>query len=436
MKLKAFILIYLIISSISTGIAAYFLPAYASRLPWLFLIFVVDIYFLWLIFCRLNRYGWFVRGFILGFIFLPSILLLIFLSSNIVLSPVEWNFVLRTYVLGVSVALLIMRVPPLLAFVIPDITSVFINRSFKNFKPASLTKWIRFSFIVSALIGIIIAYGMVKGVDDFQVVEHKVHLYNLPDSFEGYKIVHISDLHLGRWYSNKPLQEARDIVNSLNPDLIVITGDIVNYSTSEAHSYKEILAPLRAEHGVYVVLGNHDYGDYLKWRSPELKQQNQDDMQRIMDELGWKLLENRNEIIRTGDGCLAIAGVAHYSTKKYIPNRADVGLALQGITSSCISILLSHSPQIINLLRNVDQKVDIVLAGHTHAMQIGLRVGDKEFSPASFVYRYWGGPFEIQMQNNNNIFLYVNRGLGHVMIPMRIGIKPEITLLVLTGQNV
>jgi len=435
MKFKLFSFIYLMIFIVCIVVTANFLPAYASRLPWLLLVCIADIYFLWAILYRSGSFRRLITWLIIFFTFLPSILILVFFYSTVVISPVEWNSVLRTYLVGIAVALLIMRVPPLLAFLISDIYILLLKHSFNGLKHASLPKWSLLSFILSALVGIILIYGMVKGVYDFRVVENKLLIHNLPRSLEGYKIVQISDMHLGRWYSNKPLQKAYEIVDSLSPDLIVFTGDLVNYATSEAQPYKQILALFKAKDGVYAVLGNHDYGDYLKWKHPELKQQNLNDIHGFFEDIGWILLENRNEIIKRGNDCLVIAGTAHYSTKKYIPNRADLKLTLQNIPDSCITILLSHNPQITDLLTYTDQRVDIVLSGHTHALQIGFRFKNKEFSPASFIYRTWAGQYEIVTKDHDKTFLYVNRGLGHIMIPMRIGIRPEITLFELTSQN-
>lgn len=435
MNFKLFSFIYLMIFLVCIVVAANFLPAYASRLPWLLIVFIADIYFLWAILCRSGGFRRLITWLIIFFTFLPSILILVFFYSTLVISPVEWNPVLRTYLVGIAVALLIMRVPPLLAFLISDSYILLLKRSFKGLKHASITKWSMLSFILSALVGIMLVYGMVKGAYDFRVIKQSIHIYNLPKSFEGYKIVQISDLHLGRWFSSKPLQNAVNIINSLSPDLIVFTGDLVNYATSEAQPYKELLASFKEKDGVYAVLGNHDYGDYLKWKRPELKQQNMDDMHSFLKNIGWMLLKNRNVTIFKGNDCLVIAGISHYSLKKYIPDRADLNLALNNIPDSCATILLSHNPQIIDLLRDMNHHVDIVLSGHTHALQIGLRVKNQEFSPAALIYSNWGGLYELKTRNENKISLYVNRGLGHIMIPMRLGMRPEITLLELTGHD-
>lgn len=273
--------------------------------------------------------------------------------------------------------------------------------------------------------------GMIAWVYDFEIIEQEVHIKNLPPAIEGYRIVQISDLHLGRWHSEKPLRRAVEIVNSLDADLIAVTGDLVNYATSEALPFTETLSGMRAKDGVFAVLGNHDYGDYMRWVDEQAKIMNDTLMHNLIKGMGWFLLENRNITLFRDGHCIAVAGTGNYSNNAHYPDRSDVRLSLAGISGTCTVILLTHSPSIIDSELLQKHAVDLILCGHTHGLQLGFKIGRRQFSPATIIYRYWGGLFSIENTGQRKSYIYVNRGLGHIFFPFRIGMKPEITLLIL-----
>lgn len=190
--------------------------------------------------------------------------------------------------------------------------------------------------------------GMFKWVYDFNVIRKKVHLPNLPNSFEGFRIVQLSDIHLGSWVSENEFSKAIETVNGLNPDIILFTGDLVNYSTDEAFRFENILNRLSAPFGVFCTLGNHDYGDYKRWDSPEEKDENMNALFRLYERVGWKLLRNQNEILHKDGSHIALLGVENWGSMKRFQNMATLikpssGPRMHLLNYSCRTILRTGS---------------------------------------------------------------------------------------------
>jgi predicted MPP superfamily phosphohydrolase len=264
---------------------------------------------------------------------------------------------------------------------------------------------------------------------DFQLRKVSINSDRIPQSFKGLKIVHISDFHLGSWYGKKPLQKAVDMINELKPDIIFFTGDMVNYATNETVGYTDILKQLKAKKGVYAILGNHDYGDYVKWNSAEEKQKNMQDFEDFYKQISWILLKNENIRIQSDSSFISIVGVENWGKDVRFPKKGDISKALQGVDNNDYTILLSHDPSHFeNLIGLKYPQVDLCLSGHTHGMQMGISTDNFEWSPAQLQYKYWGGLYENTI-NGKKQYLYVNRGIGVIGYPGRIGIKPEITLI-------
>ncbi len=248
-------------------------------------------------------------------------------------------------------------------------------------------------------------------------------LSGLPVAFNDYKIVHISDLHLGTYtWSSKTVQEIVARTNALKPDLIVFTGDIINISPDELEPFTQILCQLHARDGVYSILGNHDYCTYLHLpdsaRTEEVRRLQ--DMERAM---GWTLLLNENRLITHAGDTLAVVGVENDSNPPF-PQRGDLPRATAGIPDNAYSILLSHDPT--HWRRKVLSTTDIpvMFAGHTHGTQ--FRIGT--FSPAAFIYKEWGGVYREQGR-----ILSVSTGAGS-NVPCRLGAWPEIVETILVQE--
>jgi predicted MPP superfamily phosphohydrolase len=272
--------------------------------------------------------------------------------------------------------------------------------------------------------------GMLKWVFDFKIHRHTVNIPGLPYSFNGFKVVQISDIHLGSWSSKTALKEAIDRINELQPDVIFFTGDLVNDKTDEALPFEQILAKLRAKKGIYATLGNHDYGDYVRWPSKEAKAKNMTDLFDFYSRMGWKLLNNENQVFESHDGKLAVIGVENWGDFGRFPKYGDLQQAMNGAEDANVKLLLSHDPSHWDKVVTRDfQDIDITFSGHTHGFQFGIEIKNIKWSPAQYAYKHWAGLYEKASDKNKTQRLYVNRGLGTIGYPGRVGILPEITLM-------
>ncbi|MCH5346365.1 MAG: metallophosphoesterase [Muribaculaceae bacterium] len=264
---------------------------------------------------------------------------------------------------------------------------------------------------------------------DYQVKDVEVKIDNLPDSFDGYKIAQISDLHVGTFGNDTTfVHDLVDAVNALNPDMIVFTGDIVNRHTGELLPHVAPLSRLHARDGVYAILGNHDYGDYSYWPDKALKRRNLEDLHRLERGMGWNLLLNETAWLHRAGDSIAIIGVENVGEPPF-HTYGSLPAAYSTPSDSNVKILLSHNPSHWNNdIANVDtMNIALTLSGHTHAMQteiLGL-------SPAAWKYKTWGGLYTDSLGRN----LYVNIGAGTVGVPMRLGATPEITLFSLKKSH-
>lgn len=280
---------------------------------------------------------------------------------------------------------------------------------------------------IVAAVGVCIAsyYGFARGWKRLVIRETTVVSAGLPPAFDGYRIVHLSDLHVGTYGKDTTyLSRLVDRVDGLHPDLIVFTGDLVNLSSDELDPFLGVLSRLRAPDGVYSVLGNHDYCTYRRLDRPHEAARDHAvliDHERAM---GWNLLLNEHRILHRGRDSFALIGVENDSRPPF-PSRGDLPRAMRGLPEGVFKILLSHDPS--HWRREVLPASDIqlTLSGHTHAMQ--LKVG--RFSPSRWSYPEWGG-----LYREGDRQLFVSLGLGGA-IPFRFGAWPEIDLLVLQRES-
>lgn len=270
-----------------------------------------------------------------------------------------------------------------------------------------------------------VIYGAVYGKENFKIHEVTFCSPDLPEAFDGYRILQISDIHSGSWKGNSEgLQRAINLCNAIQPDLAVFTGDLVNSRSDELPEFAPVFRQLTAKDGVYSILGNHDYGTYAHWDSEQDRLANVDSLIAYQRRMGWQLLLNEHRVLHRGNDSIALVGVENCG-KPPFPDRADLPKALKG-TEGMFKVLLSHDPT--HWRREVlpDTDVQLMLAGHTHDMQISL-LG---FSVSRFIY-----PEHRGMYLENGRGLYVNIGLGYVLFPMRLGAWPEITVLTLRKCN-
>ena len=268
-------------------------------------------------------------------------------------------------------------------------------------------------------------FGATEGKRYFQVKETTIESKDVPQGFDGYRIVQLSDMHVGSWNSDtRAMEKAVSIINDLQPDLIVFTGDLVNNLASELDNFIPVFSKLKAKDGVYSVLGNHDYSTYIHWENPEDQKEELVRLKQKQAEMGWTMLNNRHIKLYNRKDSIALIGVEN-SGRPPFPDYAKLSEAMQG-TEGMFQILLSHDPT--HWRREVLPQTDIelMLAGHTHAMQTKIF----GFTPAQFIYEENDGLYQEGEQ-----MLYVNIGLGHLLYPMRLGAWPEITLLTLRKSN-
>ncbi len=281
------------------------------------------------------------------------------------------------------------------------------------------------AFVAALAVLAAMVVGTVHTPLTYEVSRVDIASHRLPQGFDGYRIVHISDWHLGTYGTDTTFVAACvNAINGLHPDLIVFTGDLVNTSADEIVPFVTCLNRLSAPDGVLAVLGNHDYDDY----APCTRAQWHEELRRLCDaeqKLGWTLLRNTSHLLRHGDDSVTMLGLENYSHSR-TPDYSRLDSAMSGAPQAPYTILLQHNPEMWRAQVAGVTGVDLTLSGHTHAMQMMLTMGGRRLSPARLRYREWGGLYREGGQQ-----LYVNIGLGMVGVPMRIGATPEITLLTL-----
>jgi hypothetical protein len=423
-----------------------FYPKNAGRFPLLVILFLGDLYLYGSIKPWINkRKGVFKNLFKILYWF-PVLLLILTIAISQMHPPGWWDDSVQVYVFGFIFVAYASKFIPILFLLFADfIRGIrFINQKATQTKKdeneklegkrISRSQFLQKAGLVSGgiLFGGLLT-GMLKWVYDFKVRKEYVSLPNLPKAFNGWKIVQISDIHLGSWANEYPLEEAVERINELKPDLIFFTGDLVNYKTDEAFRFENTLAKLKAKHGIFATLGNHDYGDYTRWPSKAAKQQNMVDLYNFYERLGWKLMMNENQVFESDDGNLAVIGVENWGAHGRFPKYGDIGKALEGAKDASVKLLLSHDPSHWDTMISKDhQDIDLTFAGHTHGFQFGIEVGKLKWSPAQWIYKRWAGMYENPDATQKPQRLYVNRGLGTVGYPGRVGILPEITLFELS----
>ena len=319
-----------------------------------------------------------------------------------------------------AIGILLFALPKLL-FLLCSLTGILLHACLHRIPRLPFTLAGVALAIVCAL-GIL--YGSLVDVHRLQVKEVEFHSPDLPTSFDGYRLVQLSDLHLGSW-SHRPytIEKLVERVNGLHPRLIVFTGDLVNQRSCELEPFVPILQRLNAPDGVYSVLGNHDYGTYYHWPTPEAEQENLHHLCALQETMGWHLLNNAHVVLHQGSDRMALVGVENEGEPPF-SQHGDLPRALQG-TDGLFKILLSHNPT--HWRREVlpESDVQLTLSGHTHAMQCILF----GHSLASLKYPEWHG-FHYAQQRA----LYVNIGIGYVGLPFRFNARPEITVITLRRE--
>ena len=276
-------------------------------------------------------------------------------------------------------------------------------------------------------------YGMTIGKYNFRVIRQTLFFPDLPDAFEGFKVTQISDIHSGSFDNEEKIKYAIDLINEQESDLLLFTGDIVNAKADEMHPWIDIFKGIKKyEHGKFSILGNHDYGAYLDWKSEKAKADNFEAIKDLHRQIDFKLMLNEHVKIKKGNDEIALVGVENWG--KHFGEFGDINKATENLTAEDFKILMSHDPSHWEyIVKQHPKNIQLTLSGHTHGMQFGIEIpGYFKWSLAQYMYKQWAGLYQ-----EFGRYVYVNRGFGFHAYPGRVGIMPEITVFELKkGNNV
>ncbi len=264
------------------------------------------------------------------------------------------------------------------------------------------------------------AFGFIEGWKRLELKHVTFTSPDLPPYFDGYRLVQITDFHLGSFPpGNDFVQKVVDATNNEEPDMILFTGDLVNNQASEVEPYLDTLGQLHASDGIYSIWGNHDYCEYGNNHSIGALKRNRRMLYGYQESLGWHQLMNEHHVVSHGMASIAVIGVENPGRPPFT-NRSNLKKAMKGLNPDMFKILLSHDPH--HWRREVvGKKIQLTLAGHTHAGQ--LKIG--KWTPARMAFKEWGGAYRIGEQ-----MLYVSSGIGG-SFPFRLGAWPELTVITL-----
>ena len=401
-------------------IAIYFIMGYyslqaiktATRFPWVYYAFIL---------LALLVLG----NFVYQFVFVAS-------EGRVLSRP-------KSYAFGFLLAMITFQIITIVFLFSEDLFRIISGGYQKVFgaaKEFSLPERRRFLSLIAMGIAALpfgaLLYGMYRGKYNFKVLKYEMAFDDLPDAFDGYQITQISDVHSGSFDNRKKIAYAIDLINEQQSDSILFTGDMVNNKASEMEPWKELFSKLEAKDGMYSILGNHDYGDYIDWTTDELKAENLESLKRIQKEIGFDLLLNESRYLKKGNDQIALVGVENWGRGGF-KKAGDLKKAASAIHKDDFKILLSHDPSHWeDVVIHDDYHYHLTLSGHTHGMQFGIEIpGWFKWSPVKWRYKYWAGIYEEMGQ-----FINVNRGFGFLGYPGRVGIWPEITVITLKKKRV
>jgi uncharacterized protein len=369
-----------------------------------------------------------------------SILAIIGLIIFVVSSPDFLPKKVRTYLFATIVGLFFGKLIAVVFFLVDDIRRLIQwvtgKLFFRNTEGEQLTEdgisrsaflsWLGLAAGGTLFGSLVYGFGNKYNYDVRRV---KLAFDNLPASFKGLKIVHISDIHSGSFTNKAAVMRGIKKIMDVQPDLILFSGDLVNDRATEMDEYIDVFSQLKSPLGVYSIFGNHDYGDYVSWPFNGIsKQQNLLNLAKVHADMGWRLLMNEHVVLERNGEQIALLGIENWSNKARFPKHGRMDLAYAGAEKYPFKILMSHDPSHWEgQVRPQYPAVDLTLSGHTHGMQFGIEIPGFHWSPVQYVYKQWAGLYEEGKQK-----LYVNRGFGFIGYPGRVGILPEITVIELS----
>ena len=405
-------------------------PVFISVL--LIVLILIDFYVYQVVKHLLQGYGTFARTMV-------SILywtLCVVAIGSLLLVPYTTNPYFRQYIFSISMGWIFSQLVSAIVFLVDDIrrgafwtaakisssTGAKFMNSENGIPRSTFLSWLGIGLASTLFFSLVYGFG---NKYNYKLIRKKVAIPNLPLAFKGFKIIHISDIHSGSLQDKAAVQKGIDLIVKQKADLVLFTGDLVNDKATEMQDWMDTFSQIKAPFGVFSTLGNHDYGDYVKWDSVQAKQQNLKDLMQVHANLGWRLLMNEHVKLEKEGNYLTIVGIENWGAKARFPKYGKMDLAMKGVNEKDAIILMSHDPSHweAQVIPEYPQ-VHLMLSGHTHGMQFGLENPYFKWSPVQWVYKQWAGIYKIQEQQ-----LYVNRGFGFLGYPGRVGILPEITLL-------
>ncbi len=404
----------------------------------LLIIIIIEIYVFQALKTVTHNWSGKIRFILFSAYWIISIFSLLFLVLMPYLHTENWPRPLRSYTFAILIALYFSKLLASVFFLIDDLRRI-ISWSISKFSSHhettvatatgddAISRSVFLSWLGLAAGGTLFStfvYGF-SNKYKYQVKRFQLAYSNLPASFKGLKIIHISDIHSGSFNNKQAVEKGVEKILNEKPDLILFTGDLVNDRATEMKDYMDVFSKLKAPMGVYSTLGNHDYGDYISWHSVKAKQQNLEQLKSVHAQLGWRLLMNEHVPLEKGGEQIALLGIENWSAKSRFPKHGKMNEAHAGTEKYPFKILMSHDPS--HWDAEVIPKygdVDLTLSGHTHGMQFGVELPGFKWSPVQYMYKQWAGLYE-----NGKQKLYVNRGYGFIGYPGRVGILPEITVV-------
>ncbi len=324
----------------------------------------------------------------------------------------------------------VLNVFLLILFIVDIVMSLALLLNF-SFNTRKSDLFIYIGMILSAGITGGIAAGSLLGTDYFQIREIKLEYKNLPPGFDGYRILQLSDVHLGNINNcSKLINKTISLIDETEFDVLVFTGDLVNNFSYETEKYADMFRYLTSRCPSYSILGNHDYGDYTNWKNEYEKKRNFDEILSAHKKMGFNMLRNEFQTLKNSEDSIFLVGVENWGHAPF-PQYANLDKAMKGIPQNSFTVLLSHDPAHWESCIENKKDIELTLSGHTHGLQWGIKFAGIPFSLAWLTRKYWGG-----LYSSAGSHLYVNTGLGTIGIPWRIDMPPEITLITLKRVEV
>ena len=321
----------------------------------------------------------------------------------------------------------------LLAFVprfvaLPLLLLEDLSRLFRGF-PERLFWVSELAALVAGAAFLLVLFGITRGRHFYRVRKETLTFPDLPEAFDGFTITQITDVHSGSFTNAEGVQKGLDLINAQQSDIILFTGDLVNNKAAEMDPWIKAFSALKASMGQFSILGNHDYGDYVQWESPEAKKANLARLKNVHKEIGFRLLLDESVSLKKEGQAISLIGVENWG-KGGFHKYGDLDKATLNVPVNAFKILMSHDPSHWEgVTLGHHQHIHLTLSGHTHGMQFGIDFLGIKWSPVQYVYKQWAGLYA-----KAGRYLYVNRGFGFIGLKGRIGMWPEVAVITLKRQ--